>query len=345
MLNFYVTKKFLEDLCLEEMTKQESEEKNIWYKILSRGDNELHINGTVEDSEEDPLFIFSKSEGITIDDVTDFIKEVEADNSAVLKDPTGIYLLDIDEMKAKQIQENYGVICQSVHSLDETNLSGPSSDFSPEENETGYGWHKILSEYTRIPSNSIVIADRYLFASDSLSKSIGQENVETILNEILPKTFKGVFNITIIVEYESIKNHLTISSLSNLLNKSKKKLGRSYQITMEIIGVKKGSKYHPITHNRRIISNYYLLKVDHKISAFKNDKSLCSQVISLQRMYSNGLNGYGDAPVKQHTNIIKTYKQFIKEWKNNPETTDYIVVVNGNSKSSIIDFSNRLLLT
>ena len=101
---------------------------------------------------------------------------------------------ELSVKKAKKIQQDYGVLCQSIDALDESFLTKGNIDMSPRKGEKEYGWNKVLKILKYYPSNAILINDRNLFSNESRDSSSGKpgnkagiENLYEILEEIIPK--------------------------------------------------------------------------------------------------------------------------------------------------------------
>ena len=116
-------------------------------------------------------------------------------------------MLDISTDKAKTIQNDYGVICQSTSSLDYTPLT--QSHFPTElvegENKT---WKAMLAQYRNLPSNSALIIDAHIFDEDKFDEAnncydpirrVGLENVKEIINSILPESFNDTYHIGVLI--------------------------------------------------------------------------------------------------------------------------------------------------
>ena len=65
------------------------------------------------------------------------------------------------------------------------------------------GWDRILDSIEQLPSNGLVLIDRYLFSSRNKEKGDGLMNVHHILSELLPQAFEGGdYHITIVFNIE-----------------------------------------------------------------------------------------------------------------------------------------------
>lgn len=349
MFAIYIPEDTLKKICIEEMGKEPTDQ-SIWFKIFCR-QSEISVSSLNESNEldeEDPLFIFSQSYGVEIPYDTDYIQSIYHDHKQVLNNPCGVYILDISEEEALRIQQQYGVICISSKSLGDPILCNPTISKAPAKGEKGSGWKTVINEYSSFPSNSILIVDRYLVANDSYvdgihDKTLGQNNIFDILNILLPKSFSDEYHISIVIEEDRIKNGLTFSRLATNLNHLKSSTNRNYPIKFDLIAIKDGAAHHDITHDRRVISNYFFISATHKLNAFDGKISLCDQEITVRALYSDGLTNKSDIPEKRHKRWTEQFKKYYAYLKSKETHTDCSISVNGNCHVDSTKLGNRLL--
>ena len=348
MFTIYIPEDTLKKICIEEMGKEPSDQ-SIWFKIFCK-QSEISVssfNESDEWDEDDPLFIFSQSYDVEIPYDTEYIQSIYHDHKQVLKNPCGAYILDISEEDALRIQQQYGVICLSTKSLGDPIICSPPISKAPAEGETGIGWKKVINEYSSFPSNSILIVDRYLVANDTCvdgikDKTLGQNNIFDILNILLPKSFSAEYHISIVIEEDQRKNGLSFKKLATNLNHLKALLNRNYPIKIDLIAIN-GAAGHDITHDRRVISNYFFISATHKLNAFDGEKSLCDQEITVRALYSDGLTNKSDIPEKRHKRWTEQFKEYYAYLKAKGTHADCSISVNGNCHVDSTKLGNRLL--
>ena len=128
-------------------------------------------------------------------------------------------------------------------------------------------------------------------------------------------------------------------------------MDRPFPIEFEILFIKRGDRrITDATHNRRIISNYFILKAEHKICAFKShyegqSVSICGQNVSIDKLYSRGLLDKSDPPAKGHKSDLTKYRNIIKILTEGEDrgSTNYYFAQNGQEKP-ITELKNRLLV-
>ena len=130
---------------------------------------------------------------------------------------------------------------------------------------------------------------------------------------------------------------------------------------VEMIGVTDQYKilYYDI-HNRRIISNYYIVRADNALVAYSQpnmpgailNESNCLQTLTPQRLFTmNSLDYQSDAPVRSINTTITSIKKFSSKMKAMEKIdlekkwgVDYIYSLNGEIITMDDGIRNRLVL-
>jgi len=296
----------------------------------------------------------------------------------VINDPCAVYLLDISPDAALKIQKEYGVICQSTQTdelQDNPLLTGEGVNANPKEGNVNYGWLRILKKFKDVPSSALVINDRNLFTNDEIipkkdgsitEKTLGIQNVKEVLEQVVPKRFNGgKYHILISSDItETGDTHVTFEYVKNKLEEIrtdlKKARGNRFDIDLELFVFYSDSKHkkpngvgHEDTHNRRILSNYFIFTFEHKINAFNGKVSLCTQSINGHKLFHTGLYEDGnDTGEKMHRDMIAEFSEFLSAYANpsDPEVADNLdsvvkYAINGEEKkpSTLLKMTNRIL--
>ena len=290
--------------------------------------------------DDDPINIFMKSYDVSIEPNNDYIEKIPQDPKSVLNNPCGAFILDIDEKTAKQIELDFGVICQSVSNINDNNLLY-SKEVTSEEREDIHNWNNFLQFIKSTPSNTLIVNDRYLFANDDNISRNGIHNASKIMDAILPVDFKADYHVLFTFDSLQLKQGVTFSNIANWLNKEIRGI-RPYTIKLELISVKKNSYLYENTHNRRIISNYSIIRTEHKFNAFYESRSLCSQTLNCDMLYSKGIINDSDSPIKPYLKMISDLKSIASYGKSHA-TSGYEYACNGNTSLPISNLQNRLL--
>lgn len=242
-----------------------------------------------------------------------------------ISDPFAIFLLDVDVSTANSLSQQLGVTCISFSGrLDDVQIFSEGIHKIIKKLEPKRSWQELKGDIF-IPSNSLVFIDRYLFSDDNLdykddetkfkltrSYKDGIENIMQILDIFLQKKCPSQFDVLFVFDHSTIKEGQTFESVLQTIQKNKSKL-RSYHINIEGIGITKGNILnYDETHNRRILSNFYLFRAEHSLKAFnKNGEGLYSQSLWMDPIGSDGIirNLKSDIPAKA---LIETRKELAK---------------------------------
>ena len=128
---------------------------------------------------------------------------------------------------------------------------------------------------------------------------------------------------------------------------------RKYTITVEVLGITEWMKDKDIynrLHNRRIVSNYYIIKAEQQIAAFDGTKGTCCQTITPQRFFTeDSLVKTTQSSSPQHSirQLIGTFEDFDPNFRIGEKgyaAYYYCVATNKNDiQSTCKNLKNRLL--
>lgn len=357
MFSIVTTQKILEKLYSE---------RSVWGDIIARTKC-FYVKLDTEWWEEDDnaLIELSNSQANIING-NDLFEEIEKHPEAIANYPTSVFILDIDENKARQLQEKYGVIIQAVSHLDDSILTSvlPRKTFSMEEGENAaFGWREIFSGVKDLPSNSIIINDRNLFTNDEIVKDkdgviidkhlLGVDSIFNILNEALPQKLDIPFHVLIVCDKTGIegdgmrrRKSITVKNVITYLNGLKKHLNRPFPIVMELLAVCPGSSFFPATHNRRILTNYGLLTFEHKVNAFKGRMNNASQLISVNKLFSHeNLKTENDPPfLFEHNRITKALHKYLSYLNTTTVFSEHEFAKNGKADLRFIETEHPMII-
>lgn len=213
----------------------------------------------------------------------------------------------------------------------------------------------LLTKYPINPMNSLILIDRYFMSFDGYLKDCrercedctkvkdvlkcprttpydGWDNIVEFLKQILPQSLNEDFHLLLLYDGISLKSKspsfdkYKFIYQAKLINEDiKNKLDRPYKIEIEIISltytcnnsVQKIEGYH-LTHNRRILSNFFVIRAEHSLKLQRGSKMLYSQYVSLDWIASKGLISYKDSDLPEVciTDCINTIKSLINNEKN-----------------------------
>lgn len=353
MFKVFISANSLEKLCIDEMGK-DIKEMSSWFLILTK-QNVIYLDKSIYDDldYDDPLFTFSESYQVELKESSvDYNQIITQKPEYVLSEPQGAFLLDVNEDIAGLIQKAFGVICQSTCNLNDCCIAEPEHKMTLFSEETEHSW-KELFEDTSMPSNALVIIDRYIFGYDGKVKSgyrDGIINIEKILSNVLPPVLSCDYHVLILFdEKQSNDKYFDINKIGLILEDYKKDhLKRPYNIDIELFSVSSKAYNYEDTHNRRIISNYFICSADHLLKAFRKDgRAVCNQDIRLEYSYSYGLKDKSDPAVKTINYLLNQIsdmrKDGIKETESNGDNASEYSAMSDNTTIAIRDLKNRLI--
>lgn len=274
---------------------------------------------------------------------TDYLKQHPEE---VLKSPSSLYILDVLPAEALSIRRSFGVMCLSGDNPDITPLIDVNDiHISNEHEKLGRGWDSVLDSVEKLPSNALLLTDRYLFAFRHPNAGDGLANIHDILNELLPQQFEGGdYHVTIVFDDRSKHSSYTFDEIATKLNRIKTQLGRNYPIMMEVLGITPDCSIYNKLHNRLIVSNYYLVEAGHKLAAFNKDQGTARQMLIPMTLFTEAsLSGTSTPPLKAIEQTVSTLREFSKSLSQLSDHSVYLYAVNGKRMEKCMGIRNRLI--
>lgn len=355
MFRVFISASSLERLCVDEMPLPRKQQSN-WFVLLTKQDVIYLDKDICRDwSCDDPLFIFSNSYGIKLKDApADYNVEFTSNPQFLENHPHDAFLLDIAEDKAKSSQTKYGVLCQSTKNLTRCVISESGCHFGLNKGERTHSWRELFADKDNIPANSLIIIDRYIFGYEGKLKSgyqDGVNNIKQILLSSLPDSIDCVFNVLIIFDASSsADDFFNMEDVAKDLEDFKiNTLKRPYAIDIELLSMTTRCPLYDITHNRRILSNYYIVTADHLLKVFRrNGEAMTSQNLNLDYSFSEGLRDRSDLPQKKIDNLVGKLKDLYYAARYAIQNgvdygSDYVYYINGQLDTAE-HLKNRLIL-
>lgn len=264
----------------------------------------------------------------------------------VLKNPSALYILDIPAANALAIQRMYGVMCLSSSAPDISPLIDVNDEHTTEKKVAlGRGWDSVLDSVEHLPSNALILNDRYLFKTTNPVFGNGFDNIRSILTELLPRELSTKYHIIVIFDRDEIDPLYNFKSISKRINDIALELKMPYEIVTEVLGLSEGKDIYYKFHNRRIVSNYFVVKMDYTLAAFNKTEGTSEQTIIPQVLFTeDSLNKSSSAPLKSMQQITKALKSFSDSLKSSSmDHNSYSYAINGQQKSQCLTITNRLI--
>lgn len=299
MFTFYTTEDKLTELCLEGGT---------WYDII-RNQRTIYVCNDSDEEEWDisnEILLNLYRGGVEIEVDNEVAEDIKKDTKNVLELVNPAYILDYSEQEATEISKKYGVIFLPTQNTPEPAIAETGWTLDTSDDSKEQSWDFFLSGI-KTKYNSLVIIDRYFFSSEygeSLEDS--KFNLRSILNILLPKEQMHKFTVSII--FDITKADKEMQELATEVNKIKKTLVGHTSFDMELISIDSNCYNYDKTHDRFIVSNYFVIDAAHKIKAFRTDKTvLTEQNIHFKYLYSEGIreNDKSSKPEVSQDRILK----------------------------------------
>lgn len=299
MFTLYTTEDKLTELCLEGGT---------WYDII-RNQRTIYVCNDSDEEEWDisnEILMNLYRGGVEIEVDNEFAEDIKKDTKNVLELVNPTYILDYSEHEVTEISRKYGVIFLPTQNTPEPAIAETGWTLDTSDDSKEQSWDFFLSGI-KTKYNSLVIIDRYFFSSEygeSLEDS--KFNLRSILNILLPKEQMHKFTVSII--FDITKADKEMQELATEVNKIKKTLVGHTSFDMELISIDSNCYNYDKTHDRFIVSNYFVIDAAHKIKAFRTDKTvLTEQNIHFKYLYSEGIreNDKSSKPEVSQDRILK----------------------------------------
>lgn len=341
-------KVFIAEIILKNIIQAESQRPNHsrsnLFKILKSAKN-LYVAMDAPDSTW--IKQLKDNYGLVADTTrTEYIKKIPTKPKSVLKNPSSLFILDIPITEAKKIQVEYGVMCRSGMDTNISSLIDINDEHTTDKNEPlGRGWDMVLDSVESLPSNALILTDRYLFKTTNAKYGNGFDNVRSILSELLPKELSTTYHVTVIFDKDSIDPLYNFQTIAKRLNDIKDEFKRPYPIVMEVLGMTDENETYYHLHNRRIVSNYFVVKVDYSLAAFNKTVGTADQTIIPQVLFTeDSLNRRSTAPLKSMMQIVNALRKFSNSLSSPyPKHDSYYYAVNGQWMEKCIAIRNRLI--
>ena len=219
------------------------------------------------------------------------------------------------EEDTKKIERDLGIFCQSEMNESGGRLLEPALLYSLESKETDGNWTSFFKRFSHIPSLDIVICDRYFFSDISGDKLVGLGNLKEIIEEIVQKGCKKDFSIIVFFEKNQIgknksngfisgKEKEIVNELQRFIkNKAVVPESERVKITIELYLLPPNNGNRDITHDRVLVTEYYMIDASHALASFFNNKNQIAQVFHYNAIFSS-VDGDGKSDVIKYRNML-----------------------------------------
>ena len=265
----------------------------------------------------------------------------------VMENPSSYYVLDIAPEKAQAIQKDYGVMCTSGANPDMFLLIDVNDVYNPGKGrELKRGWDSVLDSVEELPSNALLISDRYLFSyPQGVEAGNGFDNIRSILRELLPQRFVGgEFPLTVVFGRKELafKFDMIVRRIHEIMGEV---VDGRYPYVTEAFCIPEKSTFHDNIHSRRIMSNYFLVEATHKLSAFNRRVGTVNQTLIPMGLFTkSSLRGESTPPLDSVEQTVRSFQEFYEQiFSPSYGEPKYLYALNGDVKPKCTSIRNRLL--
>lgn len=183
------------------------------------------------------------------------------------------------------------------------------------------GWDSVLTprsaQWQKAPLNALVIVDNYLLGKKGDKLALGQENLISLLDALLPATLAMDFHLLLVTNNGDA--HLKSKNLTELAKQLRHALGRPYELKIGVVTRKNGPE-----HRRAIISNYYFGASHHGFSCFDGPKAKWANDLIVSGIFSGVAEpGYHVPWISMHDELRAVRIRRDKNLKLRNPTTSY----------------------
>lgn len=282
--------------------------------VLDMTEDELDTS--LEDIESD-FAMFCNSNNIKTIAKKSVLQNMLDNKEELTKNCRSLYIVDVDEQTAKEIQDEHGIIVFSKENINDNifNQSHWRHQFiknTRTSNDIISEWSDVLKDLVWLPTNSLVLTDNYLFNELSVSFEDRVENIKGLLSAVLPYNLKVDFHILIATRHPTNCNEQKINCA---IGKIKAFLlqQRTYPIKIEYI-------FYETIHQRKIMTNYNIMVGDKGFINLKSRTSRTCEVVgdnttSSCSVFQNIKDSTGDTEYMIATNDLKSIYKKAQEVK------------------------------
>ncbi len=250
-----------------------------WKPIIQRSKT-VRIPESKEIPTEDELTELSsvwaimERDQIVIKDNSPVIDQVKTSPRFASNFPCDIFILDSNKEEAEHVADKAGVaMFASIDEKPECLRKRDVGNVIPTGEDKCDSWEQFfikISAMPVVPSSALIIIDRYFFLK-GISKPDYQDgyyNLEHILGSVLPKDLAYPYHVLLVVQQPPSDYDTEI--MYKEFDGIRSRLGRPYTIIFELAAIDRNSPVFDNTHDRKIISNYFIGDAGHSFKAYKS---------------------------------------------------------------------------
>lgn len=326
----YSEQEIFEEFLLENKSHKELNNIFQYYSEIYLNMTEDELDSELAKSENSIIYLYYLRKGKRPPIAAkSFFDDFEKDETIAVNNPFAIYFLNKSEDELRELTQKYGLIFSNsnysgyLHSNCKRRVLKKSKKIIKLEK---IGWES-LEIFSNQIFNSLVVTDRYLFATEKVKDSVtypGMINLLGFLNLILPKDLKIPFHLTIVSEPLNNIRPEKVKERFKKLSKKIRKLHSDLEIQIELVLSKN------LIHNRSAYANYFMFTLDNGFNVFSsNDYSTVSKDNKIELNYIFELNDPkdGDSFLEDFIKDIPSTKLSIRDsldWVKEKGNSEYM---------------------
>lgn len=183
------------------------------------------------------------------------------------------------------------------------------------------GWDSVLTprpaHWQEVPLNALVIIDNYLLGEKGDKLALGQENLISLLDAVMPARLEMDFHLLLVTNNGGA--FLKSKNLTELARQVSASLKRPYETKIGVVTRKDGPE-----HRRAIISNYYFGASHHGFACFDGHEAKWANDLVVSGLFSGVAEPGYDVPwLSMHDELRAVRIQRDKNLKLRNPTTGY----------------------
>lgn len=226
---------------------------------------------------------------------TDFCNGLPDDLQAITAG--GLFILDETPEVCTRLADRHGICVLSIQDPTPSRtltthyyrqMVKSDSFESPPAAGTKHGWPALLAPMGKLPMNSLLLVDNYLFSNFR----DGKRNLLNLLDGLLPTTLHEEFHLLLVTT--NPRNVLNQEVLATLFSEIRSGLNRPYTITLGLLTHSESDKRF---HRRAWVSNYHFGSCDRGFTCFGEDGLVSAHNdIRVQGAFRDAHLPYSDVP-------------------------------------------------
>lgn len=231
------------------------------------------------------------------------------------EDLCATYMLDKEPYECAHIEKEYGVVALSADSLPQKDYLFRGDGFSLDKNHKYSQRYMTFKEKLQLPCNSLIIIDPYLLFKVDENNLVTfpgiSNNLESLLNAILPQALKVTFHITIISSLN--QGTKDVKRAYEKIKKCFKRIRKNLKIEFGFFYIEKGFKRDIESfHSRHILANSFMVNSEDGLDLFNNEGKTTKNNPTISIVFPR-LLGNNRQDMTKYENWIKSVKKHVEE--------------------------------